>query len=359
MSPLAWLHDRAGRSAAIGAGAGLVLGVWALLAPAGAPVAGWLIGLAFWGLIALGAMTLLAIQALTGGRWGGALWPALAPAAASLPVFLPLVVPLLLGLPAIYPWVTDPGVTVHPDVARLYLNPAGFSVRALAAVAGWSTIALLLVLLRGGGFRTLVAALGLVFHFVATTALALDWLLSLDPHFKSTAFGMAALVTQLLAALAWAAMLRPEPEGAAKGRAGDLAALLMATALGGLYLGFSQYLVAWYGDLPAKAEWFLLRQGWGWLTLQAASLLLAGLLPFAALLLARIRRSPAALARLGSCVLAGILAHLMWIVAPAFGAAALLTGLLGVLAVGGLWVGVAYGPLASGLTRRGEVAHGA
>lgn len=358
-NPLARLRDQAGRAAAVGAGAGLVLVAWALLLPAGPPVAGWLVGLSFWLLVALGALELLAVNALTGGRWGGALWPALAPAAASLPAFLLLVVPLLLGLRAIYPWAADPGAAVHPDVARLYLNSGGFGVRSLLAVAGWSTTAVLLVTLRDGGFKTLVAALGLAFHFVATTIVALDWLLSLDPHFKSTAFGMAALVMQLLAALAWAAMLRPEMEGADGGEAGDLAALLLAATLGALYLGFSQYLVAWYGDLPPKAVWFLRREGLGWLLLQAASLLLAGLLPFAALLSAPVRRSPAALARLGPCVLAGILAHLIWIVAPAFGAVAVLTGLLGVLAVGGLWIGAAYGPLTSGLARRGEVVHGA
>ena len=355
-----WLRDRARPAVLLGLGAAAVLLVWSLLLPAGPPGAGWLVGLAFWLSIALGALTLLAIHALTGGAWGRTLRPAIEPAAASLPLFLLLTVPLFLVLSVVYPWARDPGAVVHPDVARLYLNPKGFILRTFFAVAGWSITALLLLALRRGGLRVLVAALGLVFHFAATTLLSLDWLLSLDPHFQSTAFGMAALVTQLLAALAWAAMLRPEPAGAeGEGRAGDLAALMLAATLGVLYLGFSQYLVAWYGDLPPKASWFLQRQGGGWGSLQAISVLLSALLPFGALLVGRVRHSPAALARLGPLVLAGLLAHLAWIVAPAFGAAALLAALLGFVAVGGVWIGLVFGPLAAFMAPSGRAAHGA
>ncbi|TPG53168.1 hypothetical protein EAH89_17810 [Roseomonas nepalensis] len=351
--------ELAGPATRLGLAAAAALLAWALLArpmdwPAGVPAAGWLVGLVFWLAVSLGAVALIAIQALTGGRWGEALHPALRPASLLLPAFLPLAVPLFLALPTLYPWAADPGAAVHADVARLYLNPHGFVLRAFLALGGWSLLALLLGLLRPGGLRRLVAALGLVFHLAATTVLSLDWLLSLDPRFQSTAFGMAAVATQILLALAWAAALRPEP-----GEAGDLAAMLLAASLGVLYLGFAQYLVAWYGDLPPKAEWFLRRQGWGWTALEAASVTLSALLPIGALLLARVRRRPAALARLGPAVMLGVLAHLVWIVAPAFGAAAVPAALLGVVAVGGLWVGLVDGPLAARLRPRQEVAHGA
>ena len=351
-------------STLLGLGAAAALLAWALLAPAlglpaGVPAAGWLVGLVFWLSVPLGAVCLIAIHALTGGRWGETLLPALQPAALSLPVLLPLVVPLFLALDVLYPWASDPAAAVHEDVARLYLNPQGFVLRGFLALGGWSLLALLLAILPPGGPRSLVAALGLVFHFAATTILSLDWLLSLDPRFQSTAFGMAALATQILVGLAWAAALRAVPPGEEEGRAGDLAAMLLAASLGVLYLGFSQYLVAWYGDLPPKAEWFLRRQGWGWTVLEAASVALSGFLPVGALLVARVRRRPAALARLGPCVLLGVLAHLVWIVAPAFGAAAVLSALLGVLAVGGLWIGLAYGPVIGRLLPRQEAAGGA
>ncbi|MFT8244730.1 hypothetical protein [Roseomonas sp. BN140053] len=344
--PMPWLRQRAGRAALLGAAATALLGGWALVSP-GSPGAGWLIGLFFWLTVALGTLLLLEVHALTGGRWGDALRPALLPAATSLPAFLLLVLPLLLALPAVYPWVRGGAAdTMHGDVARLWLNPLGFSLRALLLLLGWSAVALLLVRLRGGGWRTGIGAIGLVFHIAATTLLGLDWLLSLDPHFRSTAFGLAVAGMQLLAGLAWAAILRPEPQGDNQpGRAGDLAALLIAAALAVLYLGFAQYLVAWYGNLPEKAAWFLARGGWGWTGVQAGSVVLASLLPIGLLLRRRVRRSPVALAKLGPWVLLGLLLHLVWIVAPVFGWGAVLAGGLGVLAVGGLWVGLAYGPL--------------
>jgi len=356
MRPLPWLRERSRRAAAGGGLAAVALLAWAGLGAARAPLAGWLVGLVFWIGIALGALALLAVHAMTGGRWALTLRPALGPAAASLPVFLPLVLPLLAGLAPLYPWASDPSALPAADIGRFYLNLPGFAARTLAAILGWSVFAWLL--LRPGRPATpLVGALGLAFHLVAVTLVSVDWMLSLEPRFNSTAFGIATLLMQFLAALAWAATLRPEREGEAPGRAGDLAALLFSAALGSLYLGFAQFLVSWYGNLPTKAAWFLKREAAEWIWLQAVALGLAAALPLGALLLARVRRSPAALARIGPWILGGILAHQAWIVAPAVGLAALPAAALGVLAVGGLWIGAAYGPVAARLAAR-EAAHG-
>jgi hypothetical protein len=348
---MAWLRVHASRALWVGLGAAIAMGVWFLLGPAGALGGGWLIGLAFWLSIALGAASMLAVHALTGGRWGTVMWPALAPAAISLPVFLPLALPVLLDLHAIYPWAANPGTAPKPDVAQLYMNPAGFVLRTLVAIIGWSAFAWVLVRSRRVGARTLAGALGLVFLLGSLTLSSLDWLLSIDPRFRSTAFGIAALMTSMLAGVAWAALLRPEAEGAEPGHAADVAGLLMTTLLATLYVGFAQYLVLWYGDLPDKATWFLQREGWGWGTLQATSLFGTAVLPFACLLLERVRRSTAALAWVGFPVLAGNLAHLCWIVGPVFGPATLPAAALAVLAVGGIWLGTSYGALGTRLAR--------
>ncbi|MFC4167013.1 hypothetical protein [Teichococcus aestuarii] len=324
-----------------------VLGLALLLWPAARPAlaAGWLAALLFWLGIALGALALLAIHALTGGRWGTALRPVLAPAAGSLPLFLPLALPLLLSLGVLYPWVAEPELAGHPDVARLYLNAAGFILRTGLALLLWSALAWLLLRLEQGPARQGVAALGLVLHGVAVTLLGFDWVLSLAPHFHSTAFGLSLLVSQLLAALAWAALCRGTGEDAAA----DLGGLLLAAVLGALYLGFSQYLVIWYGNLPHKAAWYLARQASPWLWLEALSLLLSGLLPLLVLLPGGLRRSPAAQARLAPWLLAGLSLHHAWLVAPAAGPWSLPAAALAMLSMGGLWLGLAYRPLAAWL----------
>ncbi|HWL80628.1 MAG TPA: hypothetical protein VNR89_06740 [Roseomonas sp.] len=349
------LHARPGRVrlALLGGAGGTALLLAALLVlPQAREIlaAGWLIGLLFWLGIALGALVLLATHALTGGQWGRALWPALAPAAASLPLFLLLILPLVVGLGTLYPWAPDPEHAARSIVAQRYLNLPGATLRGLVALAVWSALALLLVGMRAGGLRQMVAALGLVFHMVAITLLGFDWVQSLEPHFHSTSFGMASLVLQLMACLAWATRLRPTPSEAAP----DVGGMLLAAVLGSLYLGFSQYLVIWYGNLPEKVEWYVLRQHWGWLSLELLALLLSSLLPLVVLLPSAVRGSPAALAQLAPWLLGGILLHQAWLVAPGAGFWTLPVAALAVLAVGGLWFGLAYGLIAGRFIRATE-----
>lgn len=335
----------------VGLVAALLLLGWGLLLSPGLAAVGWLAGLLFWLGISLGAFVLLAVHALTGGTWGEALDGALVPAAAALPLFLLLALPLAFAMPALYPWVADTSRAMHADVAALYLNPPAALLRGGVSLLLWSAMAPLLVLLRGAA-RTALGAVALLLHVVMLTALSVDWLLSIDPRYHSTAFALGLLVMQILAALAWAACLRPESGGGGTGAAGDLAGMLVAAALGTLYLTYTQYLTAWYGDLPDKASWFLLRRTAFWPWVLAAALLLSGLLPLCGPMLRSWRRSPTALARIGLGVLAGLWLHLLWLAGPRFGAWSLLSGALGLLAVGGAWIGMVRGVLAPRLRRR-------
>lgn len=318
-----------------GAIAALLLLAWALLLPGGGrdAAAGWLVGLVFWLGLSLGALVLLALHALTGGRWGEAMRPALTPMLAGLPLFLALALPLLAGAGALYPWTG--GNAVPADLAHWYLNRPGFALRGAVVLCGWALAGWLLLRQRPGGAREVVAALALVFHLAATTVLGFDWLQSLQASFSSTAFGFHWMVLQVLSALAWSCSLRP----ARREVAPDIAGLLMAVCLAALYLGFVQFLVVWYGNLPAKVAWYLPRQDMGWVWLGALSLVLAGLLPALALLASWVRRSPAVLAGLGRCILVGTGAHWVWVVAPDLGVMAAAAALLGLVAVGGLWLG--------------------
>jgi len=332
------LHRRAPRSIAMGAGAAALLLLWALVAGDPAmPLAGWLVGLLFWLGIALGAFLLLATHALTGGAWLEPLHRVLVPTTATLPLFLLLAAPLLIDPAAILPWLSMPDGGIRDALARWYLNLPGFVLRGGFALSGWSLLGVLLV--RGGARRAATGAAALLFHAVAITAIGLDWVLSLDPQFRSTVFAAALSLTQVLSALAWCGLLAPEPPGS-RGRAGDLAQITIAAALGSVYLGFAQYLVAWYGNLPHKAAWFLAHERLPWGALEIAALMLAGVLPVAALLPGRMRRDPRGQAWIGAGVLLGVACHTLWLIGPPFGVLLLPAGVLGLLAVGGIWLAV-------------------
>lgn len=273
---------------------------------------GWLLAFAAWSSVPIGAMTLLLIHRLTGGAWGEALAPVLRPAAALMPLVGIAFLPVLLGLPAIYPWAADP-IAAPADVARLYLHAPAYTLRAGIAFLGWSFFGI--VLAAGAGGR-LFAGLGLAFHGFLISLVAVDWYLSIEPRYTESAFAAMMAIQQILAALALAAAIRPP--GLRDKVAGDVGGLMIASLLGVVYLEGMSFIVAWYGDLPDKAAWYLKRGVPGWTGALVAALLIGALLPFGMLLKRAVRRSPQGLRMAGLLVLVGSCLHVAWLIGPAY-----------------------------------------
>ena len=208
----------------------LAIGIAVLLVTAGLlavlgrfiPIApllrGWLVAFAIFGSIPIGSMIWLLIHRLTGGEWGIAAAPVLRPAAAMSPLLIVAFVPVLVGLHQIYPWAADP-TAIPADVAHWYLNGPSFLLRSLIALVGWSFLA---VMFAAGLGSRLLAGLGLAFFGLTISLVAVDWYLSLEPHYVATAFAAMIAIQQLLMALAVAALIGPP---AIEGKvAGDLGA---------------------------------------------------------------------------------------------------------------------------------------
>jgi hypothetical protein len=301
--------------------------------------AGWLVSFAFWSQVPIGSLTLLMIHRLTGGRWGEALRPALESAACAIPWLLVLIVPILLALPVLYPWARDPGAA-PPDVSIHYLNGPLFIARSIVALAGWSALAILLPRLRGRAGQ-LLAAVGLVFHGVMVSSIAVDWMLSLEPPFVSSSFGASVAITQLVAAMAWVAV---SSIGSADERVvGDIGGFLLAFALGITYVDFMAVLVIWYGDLPHEVLWFIERTRPPWLALGLGAFILASVVPILGLLLAGVRTGRRGLRAVATSALLGLALYHIYLIAPPFGAAALPPALLALIAPGLLLAGVTAG----------------
>lgn len=302
------------------AGAGLVLVAAALVLAAGrlgpypSLLQGWLLAVAICSCAPIGSMTLLLVHGLTGGRWGVAAGPILRPLAAMMPLVTVAFVPILASLTSIYPWAADPG-SVKPDVASWYLSQPSFILRALVALVGWSVLGVTFAVGAGG---RLLAALGLSFFGLMISTVAVDWFLSVEPHYVATAFPAMMAVQQMMAALAVVAMLGTlELED---GAASDIASLIIATLLGVVYLEYMTFVVAWYGDLPHKAHWFLKRSTDPWGAALVVAFAAGAVLPFAMLLLRKTRRSRAGLRIVGVLLLIGTTMHLAWLIVPAFAA---------------------------------------
>jgi hypothetical protein len=290
----------------------ILLAFLGLLVPIKIMLRGWLTAFAIWSLCPVGSMTLLLIHCLTGGEWGRAAAPVLRPAAAMVPLVALAFVPVLVGLGYIYPWAADSS-SIPPDVARWYLSGPSFAVRAVITLAGWSVLGV--VFATGAGSR-LLAGLGLAFFGLTISLVAVDWYLSLEPHYVASAFASMIAIQQLLAALAVSALIGlPQIEGKA---AGDLGGLLIATLLGVVYLELMTFVVAWYGDLPDKAAWFLERTGTGWIAVLLTAIVLGAVLPFGLLLIKAIRGSRRGLQVAGGLILFGSTLHIIWLLVPAF-----------------------------------------
>ncbi len=313
---------------ALGALASLALLLDGATSPNGA-LQGLLIAFVTLAGLSFGATALLSIGRLTGGRWAASAAPALLMAAAASPVFLPAFVAILIGARHVFPWMT------HPDAAgagvpSLYLNFGFFGLRGVLSLLAFLVLAWFLLRDQGG---RLLAAVGLIVYAIATDFLAIDWVLSLEPRFSSSAFGAQIAVQQILEGLALTLALGSV---LAPSEAEDLAGLTLAAALGTLYMVVMSFIVNWYGDQPERASWYLERANGAWLWIGIGALFCGALFPIGALLLHKVRADPTHLRLVGASVLVGIVLHNVWLMAPACDARALPSALLAFMALGGI-----------------------
>jgi hypothetical protein len=297
-------------------------------------VQGWLIAFVFVGGIPMGSLVLLLIHRLTGGRWGIALAPVLMPAACMVPFVALMFLPLAFGLAAPYRWASDASV-LRPAVAHAYLNQPAFLLRTSVALIGWSALAVVVVRRR---CTMLIAGLGLAFHGIAVSLVAVDWILSVDSSFSSSAFAGSIAIQQILLALSFAAVAGPA--GRLEEETADLAGLIIAALLGTVYLDLMSFIVIWYGNLPEKAAWYLARGRDGWQWVIAAAAAIGAVAPFCLLLKQSLRQSRAALGLVGGLILLGVFLHVIWLIAPAFGSGAVIAAVIALIALAGLGVGL-------------------
>ncbi len=313
--------SRSERNAWIVGGVGVIgcaVGWW--VAPAQFPHA-WLSALSLWLAWPLGSLALIFIHALTGGRWGFAIRRELAAGVATLPLLLLALLPLLLELHPLYPWM-KPAIGAGLD-NRWYLNPPFFYARCAAYLSVW--LGLGLIVLRSLKELDPEPLLyrwgppGLILLALTVTFAAIDFTLSLEPHFASSIYGMLVISEAVLFALSVAVLGaslvgRPTPEGEV---VHDLGRLVFALLVLWAYLDFMQVLIVWNSDLPEEASWYLHRLKGGWAVVAAVIAALHFVLPFFALIWPQVQRSRRALASLTALLALTEIPRAWWIVIPA------------------------------------------
>jgi hypothetical protein len=142
-------------------------------------------------------------------------------------------------------------------------------------------------------------------------------------------------IEQMFAALAFAALLAPSARAPRANR--DLAGLIATTLLATVYFLYMQFVITWYGNIPAKVHWYVARAGDGWAALMLAAFLIGAALPFLAMLHPYVRRDPRPLRFVGALVLGGVALHIGWLTLPGFGAAAIIPAIFAGLLITALF----------------------
>ena len=259
----------------------------------------------------LGALAVALLYRLTGGEWGRMIVRPLEGATRTLPLAALLFVPIVIGLHSgrLYSWSSPSAVSADPALAAKahYLSVTAFEVRAAVYFVIWLVLANVL----SGWSRqvaegraperrlTLLAGPGLVLLSLSDSFAAIDWQMSLEPHWYSTIFPVVYAVGQILAGFALAVLivsrLAPPPVLASshgKHVLQDLGSLQLAFVMIWAYVSFSQLLLIWSGNLPEEIEYYVPRLAGGWQFVAAFLGLCQFALPFVMLLSRDLKRNP-------------------------------------------------------------------
>jgi len=316
----------------------------------------YLVAYLFWIGIALGCVAILMLQHLTGGAWALVIRRILEAGTTTLPLMAVLVLPLLLGLHDLYSW-TRPDVVAGDPILKhkqLYLNVPFFLGRMAFYFAAWFALAYFLNKWSTEQDRTADPSIagrlqglsggGLVLYGFTVTFASIDWVMSLEPHWFSTIYGLLFVVGQALATMAFViavlmllANRKPLSKIVTASHFHDLGTLLFAFVMLWAYISFSQFLIIWAGNTREEIPWYLRRFAGGWLWLALLILLFHFALPFLLLLSRTIKSNRRVLAAVAIALLVMRLVDLYWLVIPGLHQQINWMDFATPVGVGGLW----------------------
>jgi hypothetical protein len=310
----------------------------------------YLVSFAFFLSLSLGGLFFVMLQHVTRAGWSVVVRRIAEVIATNVWLMVLLAVPIVVGLDHLYHWA-HPGIADHDPViaAKIgFLNPSFFITRLIVYFVIWSVLAWFF-------YRTSVAqdasrdvaltrrmevlaAPGIVLFALSLNFAAFDLLMSLDPHWFSTIYGVyyfSASVLLFFAVmpkiLVWLQMHGLLKDAVTVEHYHDIGKFMFAFIVFWAYIAFSQYMLIWYGNVPEETEWFLKRQTGGWTAISLTLLFGHFVLPFLMLISRRVKRRPLPLAVIGVYVAVMCWVDMYWLVIPEFSPGVARFGLLDVL----------------------------
>ena len=314
---------------------GVILGVAAFFVDHTRAVYNYLIAFTFMISIGVGALFLIALEYIVGADWSVPIRRVVEFFAAIIPLLALLVIPLLLNIGELFHW-SHPEAVAEDKILNAkapYLNVSFFIIRVLVLIGLWSLFYFFFVRnskkqdttkdqkLTTKNIR-LSAIFIPIFAFTITIS-AIDWLMSIEPHWFSTIIGVyffAGTVIAALAAVTLATVLLKENGYLHPAMTNDhlysLGALMFAFVNFWGYIAFSQYMLIWYADLPEETFWFMQKWEGSWAIFSIGLIIIKFLVPYIVLVSQPSKMDPKKLKFISVWLLFAHFFDLFWFVMP-------------------------------------------
>ena len=311
----------------------------------------WLLGLMLTFGFCVGGLALLMLQYCTGGKWGLLLRRPLEAMSRTLPLVFVYWLVIAFSLRKLYLWaaVTDVSAALKSgwineiqahaiEFKRPMLNPETFIIVSVVCFVIWGYYAWRLNSLgleRDAASPTTtpewikrlenISGPGLVVYAITMSAAAIYWVMSLDPTWYSSVYGLLFLVGQIYSVLALSIIVvislsKAEPFKTIlrQTEQHDLGKFTFAFVMLNIYLAFSQFLIIWSGNLPEEIPWYLDRIRGHWGVIVTLDFIFHWLIPFTLLLSRDLKRNKKRLVRVCQWMVFARAFDLFWLIEPNF-----------------------------------------
>lgn len=289
--------------------------------------------------ISLGCVLFLALLYVTNAGWAAAIKRIPEAFASIFPVAALLMLGVLVGIPTLYEW-SHTDAMMHDAILQkktAWLNVPWFIVRTVVYLGIWFFFARLIVgksteaghnggiALRAFKHKKTASAIFVVVFALSFTLASMDWIMSLEPHWYSTIFGIynfAGMFLSSLAAMTIIAILLkrwgPFENILTSEHLHSLGKLIFAFSTFWMYIWFSQYLLIWYANIPEEVTYFVRREQGSWLIFTIVNVLFNWVIPFIALLPAWTKQHDGFLLRVCIIIMIGRWIDLFYMIMPPF-----------------------------------------
>ena len=245
--------------------------------------------------------------------------------------------PVLFNLNDVYHWTHLEDVMKDEVLKNKmpYLNEHFFIVRFIIYIIIWSFF--LVLFLRNSlkqdfsgdvklsKFNTKLSAIFLPFFAITITFVAIDWTMSLEPHWFSTIYGIYFFAGSFVCALAlitFSSITLTEagylPASIKEDHFYNLGALLFGFLNFWAYIAFSQFLLIWYANLPEETFWYMMRWDGDWKYASLAMPIINFIVPYAALVAQPAKSNPKRLKAISLWIIFSRVFDIWWLTMPTY-----------------------------------------